>query len=430
MVPDFLPSALFMPCCLTALLPYSGEPEVPWNLNALVPNNAVKKYFHRSFLLLNWPKFNTANMSIALDNSLPALLSTLMASLGDAVSILPKETALLPSKDGLSLLDTKNELFLSYVQNLVFLILVKLRHTSLKAASDEQAQDVAELNHDVVKKLAELRLYLDKGVKPLEARLKYQVDKIIKAADEVNQPRQLVRPNKNIAVAHGAVRGQDESDSNASDSNDSGSEDDSDASEDIDELSYRPNPAALLRPADVNRTGDGTTRKDEIYRPPRITATSLPTTVGKNERAARRPAKSATIDEFIATELSSAPMVEPSIGSTIRAGGRRTMSQREQDEYAEKKAYEESNMIRLPRESKKDKSNKYKNRDGGFGGEEWRNLGIGLDRIDKLTKKQTGSGGQLANSRKRAVQDGPRDSGEQFGQQFAKRQKGMSKRTR
>jgi U3 small nucleolar ribonucleoprotein protein LCP5 len=176
-----------------------------------------------------------------------------------------------------------------------------------------------------------------------------------------------------------------------------------------DNVLLRPNAAALARQNAANQEKEQDDDRPGIYKPPRITPTSLPTTSGL-ERAERKPGRSAALDEFIADELSTAPIAEPSIGSNIRSGGRSTLSRRERDEYAERKAYEESNFIRLPGASKKDKA-KRKSRDGAFGGEEWRNLGIGLDRIEQLTKKKGAAGGQLANSRKRAIQGSPRDSG-------------------
>jgi U3 small nucleolar ribonucleoprotein protein LCP5 len=62
---------------------------------------------------------------MAVDNSLEALLATLVSSIQSASEALPTEDVS-PPKEGISLLDVKNELLLSYLQNLVFLILLKL----------------------------------------------------------------------------------------------------------------------------------------------------------------------------------------------------------------------------------------------------------------------------------------------------------------
>jgi U3 small nucleolar ribonucleoprotein protein LCP5 len=355
-----------------------------------------------------------------MDNSLPALLATLQESIVSAV--LPTESAILPPQNGISLLDLKNELFLSYLQNLVFLILIKLRHAT---DSDNEPEKFLELNEEATKKLVELRLYLEKGVKPLEGRLKYQIDKVVRAADDTAAAATLANSKPKLGKPKKA---------NAFEDSGSGSDNESgDESEDVDELSYRPNPAALLRPStDTTKSSKVNAPADGIYRPPRITATAMPTTRGKEARK-ERPQKSATLDEFIATELSTAPLAEPSIGSTIVSGGRRVKSQRERDEEADRSRFEEEMLMRLPAVSKKEKARKGQTERGsGFGGEEWRDLGAGLDRIENLTKRK--GGGQLDKSRKRKIDvaDGPRDSGasNSIGNDFAKRKRTVMKRFR
>jgi len=356
-----------------------------------------------------------------MDSSVFALLSTLHASLESASQALPEEADVLPPNDGISLLDVKNEVFLSYVQNLVFLIIVKLRHASSPSGENSSARHTLEKTHDeVVKKLVELRLYLEKGVRPLEGRLKYQVDKVVRAAEEAERASKADMSKEKVNGKNNEV---DDERSDASD-------DESDSAQEVDELSFRPNLSALMRP---NTSSDKTKDADEakpdgVYRPPRIAPTTLPVTRRKEERETRRPAKSATLDEFIATELSSTPLAEPSIGSTIVSGGRRNISQRERDEQAERRAYEEAHFVRLPKESKKQRAKKgERSRDGGFGGEEWRNLSAGLDRIEKLTQKKSVASGGLIRSRKRVIEDGPRDSGEQAGTRFAKRHRTVTR---
>ena len=264
------------------------------------------------------------------------MLTTLQSSLESAA--LPDTFDITPPKNGVSLHDLKNELFLSYLQNLTFLILVKLRHSTGRDAGN----NAKKINHEVTKKLAELRLYIEKGVKPLEGKLKYQIDKMVKAAEDASRTQTI---SVNGAAKAGKVkkektkrRADESEDSERSSASASESDDDASASEsEIDELSYRPNPAALARPkAAVPAERKRDEPADGIYRPPRITATAMPTTRGKEEKAERKPNKSATLDEFIATELSTAPVAEPSIGSTIVSGGRRLKTQRERDEDAER----------------------------------------------------------------------------------------------
>lgn len=348
---------------------------------------------------------------MAVDNSLESLLSTLTTSIQSATEALPKDN-ILPPKDGISLFDVKNELLLSYLQNLVFLIVLKLR-----ARKEEQELGPQD---EVVQKLVELRIYLEKGVRPLENRLKYQIDRIIRAADDAGRKAtQTAKAAKSKADSEAAAAASGSDDSDASDA-----ESDGDAAEDAPAEEFSgPRPGRFARDK-TSAASKTVASKDGIYRPPRIAPVSMPTTEGREERAARRPGKSATLDEFVATELSSAPIAQPSIGSNVVEGGRRTKSDRERKEEAERREYEESNYVRLPAKTKKELAKDRSRNRGGFGGEEWRGLGAGLDRIERLTqKKKGGSSSTLEKSRKRPIEDGPRGSGSSIGDAFEKRRK-------
>ncbi|PVH94374.1 hypothetical protein DM02DRAFT_618647 [Periconia macrospinosa] len=358
---------------------------------------------------------------MAVDNSLESLLNTLTTSIQSATEALPNSD-ILPPKEGISLFDVKNELLLSYLQNLVFLIILKLRARSGK---EEETDTTLNPQDEVVKKLVELRVYLEKGVRPLENRLKYQIDKIVRAADDA--ARKATQTEKQAAAK--TTKAQTGSDSDASDAD---SDDGTDQSEeDVDEMTYGPAAATFARAktsgGKEQKASAAASSKDGIYRPPKITPVSMPTTESREERQARRPGKSATLDEFVANELSTAPIAQPSIGSTIVNGGRRMKSEKERREEAERREFEESNFTRLPKLSKKELKAKGMTRQGGFGGEEWRGLGAGLDRIERLTQKKGGSSGSLAKSRKRPIEDGPLNSGSGIGDAFEKRRKVVSR---
>lgn len=346
---------------------------------------------------------------MAVDNSLESLLATLTTSIQSATEALPQDD-ILPPKEGISLLDVKNELLLSYLQNLVFLILLKLRARSSGETDQLHPQD------EVVQKLVELRIYLEKGVRPLENRLKYNIDKIIRSADDAAR-RTAQATAKPKPKQSRKDTGSDESDAESAASDQTADSED--------EMAYAPNKAAVLRAKpEEPSTRDRESAKDGIYRPPKITPMAMPTTEGRAERRDRRPNKSSTLDEFIATELSSAPIAEPSIGSTITHGGRHTKSEKERREENERREYEESNFTRLAPKSKKERRKEDRGKTGGFGGEEWRGLGAGIDRIERLTEKKGGSKvSSLEKSRKRPVEDGPRGSGSAAGDAFEKRRK-------
>ncbi|KAB8288101.1 hypothetical protein EYC80_010234 [Monilinia laxa] len=358
---------------------------------------------------------------MAVETSLPALLTTLTQSLTSAIESAPDSSVVNPPVDGISLLDVKNELLLSYLQNLVFIIILKIRNQK----EDISGEDEEELDNAVVKKLVELRVYLEKGVRPLEGRLKYQIDKVLRASDDALLA--LAPTPKAVKNDDDVPSDEDDSDSQEGDSDEDANGVHLEASE-INDLQYRPNPSSLLKPAAATED-DSKHSSDGVYKPPRITATAMPTTE-RREKKDRKANKSATLDEFVNTELSAAPIAEASIGSNIIAGGRRSKSEKEKKEDEERREYEERNYTRLPKESKKDRSKKNKaggRQDAGYGGEEWRGLGEGIDRIERLTKRKSGSGGAmrdvLEKSRKRAVEDGPRGSGMQVGEGFQKRLK-------
>lgn len=355
---------------------------------------------------------------MAVDNSLEALLATLTSSLQSASEAVPTDD-IFPPAEGISLLDVKNELLLSYLQNLVFLILLKIR-----ARSDSNSDSSLQPHDEVVQKLVELRIYLEKGVRPLETRLKYNIDKVLRAADEAarrnaaSAVKATTKAKKNRSFAG--------SDSEASDAESARTAQTADSE---DEMSYAPRKAQITRvQTEAAEERSRQSAKDGVYRPPKITPMAMPTTESREERRERRPGKSATLDEFIATELSSAPIAEPSIGSTITQGGRHTKSERERREEAERREYEEANFTRLAPLSKKEAAKKKaRQRDGGFGGEEWRSIGAGIDRIERLTQKKGGKLGSLEKSRKRPTSDGPRGSGSAAGDAFEKRRKVVSR---
>ncbi|KAL8320705.1 hypothetical protein RB597_007126 [Gaeumannomyces tritici] len=376
-------------------------------------------------------------MAQTATSSLPALLNSLAQSLSSSFEATPKLSTLGTPNNGISLLDVKNELLLSYLQNLVFLILLKTR-AAKSGASRTGQRPIVELNEAVVKKLVELRLYLEKGVRPLEDKLRYQIEKVLRAVDDAKR-QEKAEAAAGAATAKGSKRSEADSDAASGSDDDSwdgdGDDDDDDDSAEapgpkIADLQYRPNPAAFVRPpgADDGDDGPGSRGKaggkDGIYRPPKIAPTSMPTAERRDRAADRRgkQLRSATMDEFVNDELSVAPVAQPSIGTNIAGRGRHVKTVAERRDEAERQAYEETHFVRL-QEGKKERARKEKLAGGGgrmnFGGEEWRGLGEGVDRINRLVRGKDGggSGGRtkalLDKSRKRALEttDGPRGSG-------------------
>lgn len=366
---------------------------------------------------------------MAAATSLPVLLDSLTQSLSSTFEAATKIPSVAVPKDGISLLDVKNELLLSYLQNLVFLILVKLRQAKKASLDDDDDDDdKSDVDNKVVKKLVELRLYLEKGVRPLEDKLRYQIEKVLRAADDAERNEKAVQ----AAANSDAGSGSDSDDDDASDEEGDESEDGESGKANVADLAFRPNLSAVARSTADTGASKGSKDANGIYRPPKIAPTAMPTTE-RCEKKERGPMKSATMDEFVADELSTAPLAQPSIGTNIVQYGRRLKTANERKEEDERRNYEERNFVRLPKESKKDRA---KNAEiagrrsrTNYGGEEWRDLGMGVDRINRLTKRKEGGSGTralLEKSRKRGPDtiDGPRGSGSaDMGERYQKRLK-------
>ncbi|KAK4031831.1 hypothetical protein C8A01DRAFT_41725 [Parachaetomium inaequale] len=362
---------------------------------------------------------------MAAPATLPALLDSLTKSLTTTLDAAPKLATVELPKDGISLLDVKNELLLSYLQNLVFLILLKLRHA--KNADPDNATEEQNLDDLVVSKLVELRLYLEKGARPLEDKLRFQIDKVLRAADDAERDAKAAEEAAK-ANGHGS-----ESESGSEEGESDAEEDEQDGAVDgrkITDLQHRPNLGGFQRPAAAVYAGKETGTSG-VYRPPKIAPVVMPTTE-RREKGDRRPIKSATLDEFIADEMSTAPIAEPSIGTTIVNFGRKIKTASERRKEDERRDFEERNFVRLPKESKKDRAKRAKAEGGSrrmnFGGEEWRDLSEGVDRISRLTQGKGSGGGTkalLEKSRKRGIDtlDGPRGHGANMGERYQKRLK-------
>lgn len=361
---------------------------------------------------------------MASTTDISGVLAEFTTAVSTATQSLPEAASFQPPENGITLLDTKNEIFLSYLQTLALRNLEVLRSCKkhllkIDGQEDGEAESDNKLRDGMVKKLVEHRVYLEKGVRSLEDRIRYQVDKVVRAADDEARAAVQKAAAKPATNGHAKEQSEEESGSDAESGAEGGAE--------IDPLSYRPNPAAFIQAKATNAemSRDSKRSTDGVYRPPRISATTMPTTE-RREKSERAPRRSATMDEYVSTELSTAPTAEPSIGSTITDRGRKTKSAKQLAEEGERREYEETHLTRLPTGSKKDKQRGQGGRQGGYGGEEWRGLGESLDRIGDLTRKKSRDGA-LGKSRKRAVEDGPRDEG--FGGAFEQKKRRFMKKS-
>ena len=91
----------------------------------------------------------------------------------------------LATDQGISLLEVKCHSLLSYMTHLSYFILLKLQGMSVEG-------------HPCTTSLVELRTVLEK-IKPLENKLKYQIDKLVKSA-VLKQDTDVVNADKNAAA--------------------------------------------------------------------------------------------------------------------------------------------------------------------------------------------------------------------------------------
>ena len=119
----------------------------------------------------------------------------------------------------MSYLDAKHLLMLSYCVNIVFYLLLKAEGRPVR-------------DHPVVLRLVEIRTYLEK-LRPVDRKLRYQIDKLVKMADRPSEER---------------------------------------AAEEEDPLAFRPNPDALVSKVDEDAEEGGA---GGAYRPPKMLPTAM-----------------------------------------------------------------------------------------------------------------------------------------------------------
>ncbi|GAA6041317.1 hypothetical protein JCM8097_001336 [Rhodosporidiobolus ruineniae] len=228
---------------------------------------------------------------------------------------------------GISLLSLKNHLLLSYLHHLVSLFALKLSSRSLADADPAGAAPA-----DVVQQLVKLRVVLEK-VAPLEQKLKYQVEKLVRKADQFDE--------------EGAQ-----------------------AEEDVlnDPLAFRPNPANLVldrTASDVEDDEDAEERAG-VYRPPRVAAMPYTEAPAKRKKAKRTAMPSHLVSDMSLAMSSATPYGESTTGLSVshdpslQSGTARHLKRVEQ--------YEMENFTRM-RMSKKDaKKRRAEEEEVAFGG--------------------------------------------------------------
>ncbi|KAH8833903.1 hypothetical protein DL96DRAFT_1578798 [Flagelloscypha sp. PMI_526] len=220
-------------------------------------------------------------------------------------------------KEGISLLSLKHQTLLSYIQSLLLLSARRtLGHTFTERSTPSESFGSSERTPrgdgagDLIDSMIEGRLVLEK-VKVLESRMKYQIDKLVKVAQEP------VSKHVDAADDPLAFRPNPENFADASEEEGSDNEDASD-----------------LRHHDKH--------KDGIYRPPRLAPVPYTVTSGKSKKERNRAPIPSALSSLLESDPSM-PHAESSSGlgnTPAFASGRARYLERLKD-------YEESNFTRL-----------------------------------------------------------------------------------
>ena len=225
---------------------------------------------------------------------------------------------------GMSYLELKYHLLLSYCTNISFYMLLK--------ASGERVED-----HPVIKQLVRIRVVLEK-IRPLDQKLKYQIDKLLKAA---NSTEPLIEESTSSLVGEG---GESESISNQG-------------------LHYKANPLNLVldSAATSGAGGDQQTSDQSIYRPPRLAAVPYEDegdiAEQKNKERRKKKVEKSLMMNFIREEYGDEPLeIQDFSGSGIDTS--RTKTKAFKEEEMERQQYEEERFIRLPVTKKEKKKRK------------------------------------------------------------------------
>ncbi|CAD1812206.1 Sas10/Utp3/C1D family protein [Candida parapsilosis] len=249
--------------------------------------------------------------------------------------------------EGISLLSLKNQALASYVNNLLLIVLGQLDRLENNGNNN--------LKNEAIERSIVQRVTLEKGVKPLEKKINYQIENLMKAFSKAeSQDLQ-------------AKKEQEQDSGDSDDAKDDEKEDNDIDSDEEDEMAFRPDAAALARLAPQASK----TSTSEKYRPPKISAMAPPTSKDADAKTAPTQ-KLQSMEEYL-QEQSDLPTAEASIGSTIVSHGRGGVkTQHDRKKEKEIQTYEEANFTRLPTAQTK-KSFRQKQRDmaNQFAGEDW-----------------------------------------------------------
>lgn len=283
--------------------------------------------------------------------------------------------------EGMSLLSLKNGSLLAYLNSIVLVLLERL--DNLDGNQNGDVRDTATKNSVIQ------RVTLEKGVKPLEKKLSYQVEKMVRAYTRMENEEQ--EADKKL---------KDKSTQDSDSGSGSGSDSESLSDDEEDALAYKPDTRALSklatssdRKSKFSKSKSDGKESAEKYKPPKISAIAPPTTQKTYDEDSGPKAKSGrklqSMEEYL-RENSDLPQVEHSVGSQIVDHGRGGVkTQHERQKEKEIQEYEEANFTRLP-QSKTKKNYKQKRADmmNNFAGENWSMFNNSRDLSEGTSRKR------------------------------------------
>ncbi|XBW37494.1 hypothetical protein QEN19_003075 [Hanseniaspora menglaensis] len=251
----------------------------------------------------------------------------------------------------LSLLSLKNDSMLSYIQSMAFLLLQESNQQLNIEDSDLETDDgVNEFEWNTIVQ----KTIIEKGIKPIEKKLQYQLDKLCK-----------VYYNEHEKLQKEQIKAEKAQNRNSSDDEKSDNKDENDESSSDDEAMYKPNiqgeisayrnrAAKLDAVADEEDVAEGEITKKDIvsgkYQPIKVTQNIQ--FEDKFDYSADKNAKKnklQSMEEYI-QEMQDKPEWESSIGANLQKSGKKSMSLKSQHTMSKDKElenYEETNFIRL-----------------------------------------------------------------------------------
>ena len=303
----------------------------------------------------------TKDQLLNIQASLKQTLSKLKASNEDEENS-AEDTA---TSSHLSLLSLKNDSMLSYVQSIMYLMLQE-NELQLGSKEEEESDDEDEsLSKDINKhewNTIVQKTVLEKAIKPIEKKLQYQLDKLCKVY--YNEFDRLQKEQEKL-IKKSKTEEEDNSEEDKAEESEEVSSDD--------EQMYKPNietETKIFRNRASRMDEAEGEREEQISKQDIVSGKYQPIKVSQNiqfedkfdynaDKNAKKN-KLQSMEEYL-QEMQDKPEWESSIGANLQKAGKKSMSLKSQHSMNKEKEldeYEETNFIRLNRDSLPGQNNK------------------------------------------------------------------------